>query len=252
MVLILILPYFILNNKNIIIQVKYIIKQVAIASSSHNGGATWFLICLFLTEIICYFILKTKTRTAIIITSIFGIIATIPHIPDFYYNLDVAFMAIPFFICGFYSKEYHIFDKVKDKKNKLYDIILILICLSLPLLNGRPIMYLRDMGNYPIAYYPIVFIYIFTIQRLLSNIKTTPDIIKNISNGTILYIGLQGVGILYWNFLTNNTFSDKAFNKAEITIIYLLSSAIIMIAAYPLVNLLLSNYPSFFGRKRKT
>ncbi len=246
LVFIFMIPEYIIKGVNI----KFLLYAIATADARHEGGATWFLICLFITEIIAYFILKCKTQISLIATVIFAILATSPYVPkEMHLKLDVAFMAIPFFICGFLSKKFQIFDNIKT--NKLQIFILIVVCLIIPLINGRTNMYLRNMGNYPYLYYFFTFIFIFTVQQLLSKINVPPSCITNISNGTIIYIGLQGVGIAYWNKIL---FRLGAFNifHAEGYINSIFGSIVIMIAIYPLMSILLSKYPHFFGRKRKT
>lgn len=248
LVFIFTIPYYLLNDLNIVQQTKYIIKEIIAAESQHVGGATWFIICLFLTEFIAYFTLKLKTRISIAMLVIFAILATAPYIPkEYYLRIDVAFMAVPFFVGGFYCKKYCLFDRIK--KNYLLDFVLVAMCLIIPLFNGKPNMYFRDMGNYPALYYPIVFVYIFTVQRLLSYIKVLPNMVKKISSGTIIYIGLQGVGILYWNYLLTKT-GCLAFFPIDGYINSILGSIIITVAIYPFMITILSICPQLFGRKK--
>ena len=255
----LLLPYVTINILVVIlmipeylsagVDIKHLLFMLVTVDSLHAGGATWFLICLFFTEIISYFVLKYKPSTSVIIALFFACLATIPYIPKgIYFKIDVAFMAVPFFVGGFLCKEYKLFEVVKS--NIILDMVLLVLCMAVPLFNGKPGMYSRNMGYYPLLYYPFVFIYIFTIQRLLARVKKLPQFVKNISNGTILYIGLQGVGIVYWNkLLFKARVYDIIPRGGYVDCIF--GSMVIMLAVYPFMVYILSKYPHFFGRKKR-
>lgn len=245
LVMILMIPEYLSGG----IDIKHLLFMLGTVDSLHAGGATWFLVCLFFTEIISYFVLKRKFFTSVVIALFFACLATLPYIPKgIYFKIDVAFMAVPFFVGGFLCKEHNLFEKVKS--NIILDITLLALCLVIPLFNGKPGMCPRNMGYYPLLYYPFVFVYIFTIQRLLARIKKLPQFVKNISNGTILYIGLQGVGIVYWNKLLFKAGVYEIIPRGGY-VDCIIGSVVIMLAVYPFMVYTLSKYPHLFGRKRR-
>ncbi|MGE7115104.1 acyltransferase family protein [Lysinibacillus sp. NPDC047702] len=112
--------------------------------------ALWFLTCLFVVEIIFYFILKKITSTKLLVTvllvfSIVGYLDSIYMPIRLPWSIDIAFSAIVFFGLGYISKTVGLINSVLNQKVKLLVITLPIFLLFINQMIKDN--YIIDMNN---------------------------------------------------------------------------------------------------------
>lgn len=168
----------------------------ATADCRGEAGPCWFLICLFQVQLLARVILKQDRVIQFLV--IVGSITLAYCLPwSLWYRTDTVFMVLPFYIAGYYSKQFF--------SRKTYFLLNLMICLAggiitgvLVDLNGSTNVYLREFGNYPALYYPMAFvgiIFLIYLSKLLD--YTTSRILVILSTGTIVIMGLHGIIGLY-------------------------------------------------------
>lgn len=167
-----------------------VVNYIILGNSRHLGGGTWFLLAMFFTRLVCYFILMMNRKRQIVCLIISIIVSYTFPIREMPLKIDVVFMAIPFYMIGFYCKEYNVIDRINRK------IVIAFLCLVLSAImvyfNGFAEMNLRNFGNYPILYYPLCLISLGTYVLAFSCLKTRNKGIEYLSKGTIVTMAFQG------------------------------------------------------------
>lgn len=146
---------------------------------------------MFFTQLACYFIFKMKGlwQVVCLIASI-ALAYAIP-VHEMPLKIDVAFMAIPFYMSGFYCKQFKILDNINHK------IVVALACfvatLILVYFQGNENMCLRMFGNYPGLYYPLCLMSLVVYVLSFSYFKERSNTIEYLSKGTIVIMAFQGL-----------------------------------------------------------
>lgn len=170
----------------------------------------WFLTCLFIVEIIFYFLAKLKPLSlmfTILVASIIGFLYTLVspfHLP---WSIDIALMSILFYGAGFLSQNINL------NLKKLWLIILAVLCLLLGFLgsifNSQVDMLIGQYGNY----------FIFIIVAFLG-ISLICFLAKIIDNKSLQFLGQNslyifafhqvflGLGREIWKIVYPNTNID--------------------------------------------
>lgn len=152
----------------------YPLLQTIIAQGSggfliHNVPL-WFITCLFVVEILYFFISKLDANLKVFVCILCGIVGSLMTLdnPIFNFkllpwNIEVAFAAIPFYAIGNYIIEHHSHREVieKVKKNRTKSIIIFLlssVCLYVGAnLNGSVSMGSNHLNNFIIFYVAALF-----------------------------------------------------------------------------------------------
>lgn len=225
-------------------------------------GAIWFLQCLFIIEIIFYFLNKkikgVKLTIAITGIALIGIILSLLNI-KLPFSLDSSLSALPFFYLGFLLKNY------ENKMKKVYDHAL-LIGITL-IVFSCVLIFVNEYVNPRTCEYGVVPLYFLNavlasfgwlcvakkVDELSSKVhilECLSNIVAYIGKNSIIFLGFNQLIIdgLYW--MINRCFSfetmiQKGFRNIFICI---LSCVILYYFAYLFENTKLS---FFVGKSEK-
>lgn len=198
---IFLIPTWILSKQWPIEQVIYFFT----ADGRGDIGPTWFLICLFWVRLLAYFIIQVKSIVyRIILVLACALIAYI--LPYFLsWRLDVALMAIPFFIVGFMLKKRINFSLLQSCI--LFLLFFIITSVS-TLFMGEVSLYARFFGNIPLLYYPCAFSGIITLISFSSMLgHYSFKLVETLSRGTIVIMAFHGLIFLYVPAIFRHLFS---------------------------------------------
>ncbi len=172
-------------------------------------NVVWFLAFLFILELLFYFLSKFLNKFTLFIICIlmpviglFYIELNGPYLP---WNVDVCFMAIPFYYLGYIFKYYKIFDYFPKNKTKLAVVFcFFLICnigfciLNYRLSDGRVDMYSSCYGSYPLMVLSAIggIGAIILISAQIKNVAIT-----HIGKNSLIYFGWHNIFIRITNGL---------------------------------------------------
>ena len=256
----LIVPYVFLRGLSFLLLIPYIyttkydisnfLYEFISGDSDSPGGASWFLLCLFLVKMI-FFLLKTLSPIVVWILNVIMVIVAyyIPY--RLFWNIDAAFMAFPFFYFAFQNK--HIIKKFISINLNIFIVILFIsfsfyLLIVLSSVQGFVTLYGSEFGNSPLLFY---FSAIIGIVITISFCKRfySSKIIETFSKGTIVIMGIHGaiypyIMLLYHVFL-RNSISDQLNFIFEV----LISFFILIVLYYPII-ILQRFFPVFIGNRR--
>lgn len=197
-------------------------------------GSLWFLPCLFIVEILYYIAIKSVSSKAIIFILFTGLgyaNLLLKHVM-LPWNIDIALVAILFYIIGSAFKE----RKFLESINTQTILIVIFFCSLLltaviVLINGRVDMSSNTYGNF------IFFIlaalsgicFVFSVSKLFSMFFHSIPTVETISSNTLIIIGLHELvisiikGGLYFIFkIPINVFKDTVMVNVIMAIVTIL------------------------------
>ncbi len=159
------------------------------------NGVLWFLVCLFVTEILLYLVLKfknTKIRALIFILSaiagyLFSLLKTTP--PPL--SSGTALVALLFTGAGFLSKNYVFTELPKLKRNFAFvlSVILFVAVYFIALNNGKITMVYMDYQN-PVLFILTAFLGIIACL-IFSYSITKSSIIQFFGINSLIFVGLS-------------------------------------------------------------
>ncbi len=207
----------------------------------HNS-MLWFLACLFVTEVLFFFIHFVTAKKHIIVLllvffSVLGHLESILWDTRLPLSSDIAFVAVLFFGLGFLSKDFILtFDF-----SFIITLIFLLIGLCTSFLNDR-----IDM-NYSTYGYPILF-YISSLSSILGWIsiaKRIPNIwlIRYVGKNSLSFFLLQNSGFFVINIFSYLLFAlrpNKALPNLPFAFLYVFLTVLFIIPAVYLINKKLS------------
>lgn len=136
------------------IRVKESIVGIVVQMRGSYEFGAWFLICLFVAQLIMWGVTKCiiKTKYHILIGAIIFYIvgstyAMLIHkvLP---WSFDVAILAVAYMLMGYYVKEENLHEKIKGLKNVLFYLAIFVVGnISLLLLNQNVDLWLNNIGN---------------------------------------------------------------------------------------------------------
>lgn len=212
--------------------INHIIGMFVEVRGSDFSGGLWFVVCLFVVEIIYWFILKISKDSSIKIGIMLVICAVVGHlyikIVDLIcpWSCDAALIAIGFFGCGYIVKNYYnnIFDMLVNVKYLLLILAINIVCVYLDLrFFVRPDMYANTIGVWYL-YYIGAFSGIFMsiiFFRLINTIKVLSYIGKN----TLVYFAFHSC--LYVTFSKMLSITSKDGSNI-LGIVYVVLSSVIL------------------------
>ena len=212
----------------------------------------WFLLCLFMTQLIFVLIMSYLNKSDLImqIISMFIVgfigyyISFFAHLP---WSIDIALVAQPFFFLGFKIKEYNFLPKIKMMS--FYALLLAAIFTATTYYNVVVDMNYRIYGN-------ILFFYLCGISGSLLAIMIVKifekmDLVKK----ALSYIGSKSLAILIYHvgffILTIHIIEKRLLDGTEIhwlivVIISVIGSLLVnnVVVNIPILNFLLNGVES--------
>jgi len=215
----------------------------------------WFLTCLFLLELIFYFLVK-KIKS----TSVIGIISALMAIAGLVYyrfigkelpwNVDICFTAIPFFYVGYLCKcNKEKFEKMffTKRRNCALLFIFTVICIVSFYINSRLTsehfnIFHSTYGN-PLITYIGAFAGIFAVV-IFSQLFTL-KFIRFIGINSILYFGLhQTIFIPCTRFVLSAVHLDKLPESPSGNIIFVIIQFVLIITALTILQIIIDKIKS--------
>lgn len=206
-------------------------------------GVFWFVITIFILRILLQLLYKKKYINMFFLTICF--------ICSFYWNshpeytylfiIQRAIISYPFFYLGYFLKKHVYYYKHIDKNKFYYCIISLCILIAFVISHGTFDLYSCQLGIFPLYYIigVIGFIFIYTLSSIIAEKYNTPIIIKNISNGTLVILGLHAIILFSLNKLCSY---QEFILKGEIF------SLITITLIYPIMTFILKKYPTLIGK----
>ena len=157
----------------------------------------WFLLCLFIVEVVYHFLYKTRTRIQRwLITFTFGIMGYINYkfVPIVLpFSLGTAFVGMMFYFLGNEIALY----KRKYKTPSLLQFLLLIVSLCIvtyfSIINERVYLYCNHYGNY--LYFILAALsgiyMMFALSDYISKVFGNNSIIRYISNNTLVICGFH-------------------------------------------------------------
>jgi len=222
----------------------------------HNT-VLWFFLCLFVTEILFFFIIKLPSRVhitmALIAFSIIGYLDTYYHPPDGFrlpWNVDIALTAVVFYGAGFLTKRY----VLGDLKTGPYGWVMMLITVMLygvfSMLNDKVALVAGLYGNY-FYFYIAAFSGIFFWMRL-SRMIPPVKLLSKIGKNTLTIFALH---LLVFPFLTAvqvYIFRIPAGVKHESVLLSLAYAIVSIFILLPVSDLMTKRLPFLLGQPLKS
>ena len=206
-------------------------------------GQIWFLIALFFSDILFYFldrfiINKLKKGKIIIIILSLIIMALIGwllpqyiSVPIFLrlpFKIDVALTSVVFIAIGYYSKKYNIFDKIIKKK---CSFIIMILCLLVNIIFGTILNGYVNICNFD--YSNILFYYISAISGsifviILSSFLENSEILKYYGNNSLSMFAFHSYFLIIAEIILSFIFKYRIKMMENVPIIAAIISAIII------------------------
>ena len=221
--------------------------QINTPISSSVNGAMWFVADLLIMRMIVHICLHTSKplffikSIAILSIGIYAF-ATIQKLP-FPRTIEELFECMPIYLLGYLSKQYQWIEKISPKRNFYWALSLICISVYASIIN---------MGADSILY-KIIILYIVIITATYGTIflckifnSITYQVIINVSNGTLMIMGLHWMFIGTTNFILEHTLSmtDITYSWVIAIIFALCIDAVI----YPFILLSKKHMPILLGK----
>lgn len=217
------------------------------------NGTFWFVIVLFISEVILFFIIKylnndKKIALCLIIFSILGYLYYRYIGIKLPWNMDAALVAVVFVGLGYLSKKYININSIKYKQI----LLLFILNLIIGMLNKKIDMFSNQYGNY-------LLFYLAAISGIFMNVGIIIKI-NNIINIKILeYIGKNSFVFLalhqYFIYselekILNNVISISYGNHIIRLLISILFVIITIIVLYPIIYVINRYFPWILGKKK--
>ncbi|WP_338473035.1 acyltransferase family protein [Niallia sp. XMNu-256] len=218
-------------------------------------GALWFLTCLFITELLFYF-LRTKLKTNLLVAIALMIISLIGYMYSMLlgkplpWNIDAAFMAVLFFGAGYFYKE-----SIQKLTHLINMKVLLIFCflnittgyLNYLLSGERVDMYESQYGNYAlfvIAAFSGIIAFLIAVQKIETN-----AVFQYVGKNSLIYLALhQSIVFSVLNMVFKKTLENESFlNKIWIGSFYTMVSILIIA---PIAYFIKNYFPYILGRSK--
>lgn len=214
------------------------------------NGTLWFILVLFISELLLYFIIELSTDNNKTISLCLFIFSLIGYLYSNFigirlvWSIDIAFTAVVFLGIGYLIKKNNYIEKYGDKK---YILVSLIISIITGMINTEVNMFGSVYGNYILFYLSAISgIYLnILIIKELPNIKTVNFIGKN----TFVYLALHQ----YVVYSVLKKISEKLLghvtNSISMTIISILFVCITVLVLYPFIKFVNKFIPFAVGKK---
>ena len=218
-------------------------------------GALWFLTCLFITELLFYF-LKTRLKTnllvviSLIFTSVLGYLYSIFLGEPLPWNIDAALIAVLFFGAG------HLYKQSTQKLSHFLNMKVLLIACFLNIVTGylnfllsgeRVDMYEGLYGSYTlfvISAFSGIIAFLIAVQKIGSS-----PVFEYIGRNSLIYLALHQsivfsiLNMVFKKTLENGSFLSKVWIGSVYTVIAILTIA-------PIAYCIKNYFPYILGKSK--
>lgn len=245
----LIVPYFIFVGLGLIItmiipswRAKFTIKDfvfdmIYADPNGVNVSSVWFLVCLFLVSLACCLILKLNKKIQyglVVLISIVGFTFSYLYINKAIsfrlpLNIDVALVAILFFMIGYWAKDVikNAVDKITNSSVIIKVIILFVLAviwIVVSYINGQvnfhALMFKNLLLYFISAFSAFAFVFIFSSILSQTCLK---GIFSWIGKNSLYIMGFQAIAVRLFILLVNGIF-NKNFVLYDLPFIYAMVS----------------------------
>lgn len=228
-----------------------IFYSVGINNWMTHDTPLWFLTCLFVVELLFYFIRNLKKLNiliALVIYSIGGFIVWNILGVRMPWSIDVALYAVLFFGIGYLVRE-RLFNLLEKKPNVLYVILPLAVLVISVNLNGYVDMNGGQYGNY-IYYYLGAFAGIF-FSLVLARYLNRFNVLNFFGKNSLTIMALHGVALTFFKAILVFCFHfnlEQAEGSPLWCLIYTVASLILLTPVIMFINEFL---PFILGKPMK-
>ncbi len=212
----------------------------------------WFLISLFVVSFLFSIFSRIDNYYIrlifVVATAVLSFLASIFDV-DLLFSIDSALMVFPFYVCGFYSRQYWGRAENYIARGNMICLTLIIVVVSLLVLFGVSMTNGKvDVNNNIFGACMILFyvggvggiMFVVGLSVLLASFFYT-NFIQIASVGTIFIMGLHGVitGLLMLPI--------KVLNIENVTCVNLVVSALVIVVSIPLIVVSRRYFPILYG-----
>jgi len=207
----------------------------------------WFISCLFVANILFYFLLKIfhNIYYQILISLFVSILIVVCwHDKDYsmFWNADISIFVIPYMLIANYAKKYDLLNYIIKTNKYLFLSSFFVLNLVIGginyMMSGEMIdLFNNTLGYLPLAYLEIVFGIFFVI--IISTLKKS-IIIQYIGRNSLIIFALHLIVYDYIRFLYSQLgFFQSTLSSSLLLIRDLISLSLILVFLYPLNELIL-------------
>ena len=212
------------------------------------SSPTWFLITLFISELVFFFLKKNSTNDfnlgiSVCVCGLIGYVNSLSEYQIFApWHLNTVFMAVVFYYAGYlFMKNIKKFDYVFENKKRMFlmGCELGLIGLIFEYYNRRVSMHANVYGSITL-FYISVFATIFGLILFVRLFLNKSYIFKRLGQNTIFYLGYHLLAIqILWYFM-------PAFKKGNLKVLAL--SIMVCAILLPISILAKKYFPILIGK----
>ncbi|MDM8541551.1 acyltransferase family protein [Desulfococcaceae bacterium HSG9] len=221
----------------------------------HNT-VLWFFLCLFITEIMFFYIIRIPSRRLLFlilfILSIIGYIDTYINKPDGFrlpWNIDIALTLVVFYGLGYALRKPILSDNIFKRGGRLADASLIILAMAFyiisSLLNDKVAVVAGLYGNYFLFYIAAlsgIFFWIAIAKRIPQS-----KLFSKVGDSTLIIFPMH---LLVFPFLTAiqvYIFKLPASLKHESVILSILYAVISILILLPVADIIYKKFPFILG-----
>lgn len=219
-------------------------------------GPFWFVVALMIEKLVVHYLLPVKRTGYEVLVAILCVCMVAWNVgildSKWLFMVKKAIISMPFFIFGRMLKSSKWFDLLLNVKtpNRRYWYAVtgigggIIMTLSIfYMVNGNVDMYQERFGNIAVYYIGglIGSLLVILVSKCLAEIFTCHQMIINISQGTLVILGLHQFLI----FAINKAFHFRLLFPNQGIVIALVTVALL----YPLIIFILNKFPIVIGKK---
>ena len=215
------------------------------ANPIENNVPLWFLVVLFEVNIIYYLLQKFLPRVAVIVVAI--LLSAVGHYfaingEYFYLYLDIAFVAMPFFILGAETRRFGLLEKGPHIAVRLAMVVAVMVILYFFAQTIN--LYDRNYPSY-LRLYVLPCMSILTLMFVCQYIKRPVPIISHCGRYSIMILGTHALmtGHIYAFFTSHFPSMDGTVWS------YLIMLAAVIVLEYPIIYLLRKYAPRLTAQK---
>jgi len=222
--------------------------QIETSISSPVNGAMWFIAVLFIMRIIAH--ICNHTEKTLFYMTIISFLSIVLYVYTVHKNIlrttaiDGLLCCIPVYLLGYTTKQYHWLDRNFLKRDVCYAFFLIWISVVASYVyRGNESFTFRMIAFYIVllsATYGILF-----LCKVLNNMSTS--IIKNISIGTLVIMGLHWMFIGTTNYILEHILSLNTGIQYSWPIAIFFALAIDA-SIYPIILFSKKYFPTLIGK----
>ena len=209
-------------------------------------NSLWFLICLFITEIIFYTVVKLTKNSSKAIGCLLISLSIIGYLYGVFIKvtlplcMDIWIITIVFYGAGYIAKEKLILEKI----SRVFIAVFAVINVLFGMINDFINLYENTYGSY-FLFYLSAFAGIYTVIMLIRLIKSS-SILIFFGQNTVIYLGLHFLVVYSLIDKVLKLTSANFFAAIFIGMIYLSITVMILI---PVINLINNCFPWIVGKK---